>query len=507
MPLLAGVLREEGWGVAIRDLSIEYYSDSPSRPQRAQLRAAVNTRDIEALDELYFRWEDYFRKRAVTNRLGREFALLSGFSFSDVAREPLAVAAEAVSAGTPYSPFLEQRLGELSDICADVVAITIASQAQLLASIDLLIHVRKIMPRAYIIVGGNIVTRLRDSRAFHVLQDYCDQLVIYQGEAAMRELCRAIDAIGPERAKRELPRVVDGSQFRTEWPLPTFDGIAFDSIVGDPALSYVSTRGCYFGKCSFCAIPAGWSPTGYAGSRDAASMVDDLRQLHARTGIGRMKLVDEAFPPSKILSLPLHGGLLMPEWEIYARLEATWERREVLDRGYRHGLRKIYFGLEQAPSATRSYFGKRDTADPHKILMACADVGIAVHLFCMVGHPRTTRNDAWRTVEFLLANLDTIDTADLVGFRLDRGTSVPGVRPRPNIDADWHMSQMFEPTDGESLCFDEVAALEAECQEALWNAAPHLLHPLYRVIAPTSAVVVAGQMTGEAFQQVTEIVK
>jgi hypothetical protein len=202
------------------------------------------------------------------------------------------------------------------------------------------------------------------------------------------------------------------------------------------------------------------------------------------TGIPRVKFVDEAVPPSKVRLLSkrlreLGGGI---EWEGYARLETAFEDVAFLEEARAGGLRKLYFGLEQAPTSSRVVFGKNDRADSLRILHACYQAGIAVHLFCMVGHPGTSREDAEATLRFLLENESLVDTADLVGFRLDRGTKVPGVRPVPVNGSDWVMSMCYESTEAGVLSPEEVGELETACQETLWEAVPRLLHPLYRIV-------------------------
>jgi len=177
------------------------------------------------------------------------------------------------------------------------------------------------------------------------------------------------------------------------------------------------------------------------------------------------------------------------------RLEPAWEDCGLLQEARASGLRKLYFGLEQAPTASREVFGKNDRGDPLRILHRCHEAGIAVHLFCMVGHPGTSREDAAATVHFLVENESLVDTADLVGFRLDRGTTVAGVRATPD-GSDWAMSMPYEATEPGVLCAAEVGELEMVCQEALWEAVPRLLHPLYRIVGPWDTAENPPRMSG-----------
>lgn len=483
LPLIAGAAKTYGWHCETFDLSEYFYRTYGRPPARENVVSAASNQRFKELDKLYFDWEDQFRSHRSSLESGNEFGLLSGYSFAG--QRTLKQTLASLTEGTIYSRFINNDcVPQLAAKQPDLVGVTIASQEQLLPSVQLLFQIRQQLPNAFLLLGGNIVTRLRGTSAFETLCSLVDQVVLFQGDRSIIKTLQAIDADGISKARRLLPKIVaDESIPYEQWPLPDFAGIAFDKFVGIPSLSYVSTRGCYWGKCHFCAIPAGWSTRGYAGSAPGDFVAEQLFKMVAATGIRRIKFVDEAVPPAKIdpLSHRLRELNLQVEWEGYARLESAWEDSNLLERAHAGGLRKLYFGLEQAPSTDRLLLGKNDRGNMMHILHACRDAGIKVHLFCMVGHPRSSRTDAIATVDFLVENEALIDTADLVGFRLDRGTRVAGVRPVANQDCDWAMSLKYEPTESGVLSMAEVDELEFSCQEALWENVPRLLHPLYRI--------------------------
>lgn len=487
MPLLAGAAMTMGCTVEVVDLSEQFYRTYALPPTRAAVSKASREQNFEALDQLYFDWEDQLRQNPSGAEYGVTFGLLSGYHFEYLRSRPLSEIVNHLNEeGTLYSSFLnDYLLPKLLGEPPNVIAVTIASQEQVIPAIELLRFVRNAVPNAFLALGGNIVTRLRDTKVFNVLASLADQTALFQGDLAFSRLLKAVNQVGVHKAKEILPRVVSEEQIPYElWPVPAFMGIAFPESVGTPVLSYVSTRGCYWGKCHFCAIPAGWAVKGYGGSAPGSFVASQLVQMVTETGIPRVKFVDEAIPPSKVrlLSTELCRTRLGIEWEGYARLEAAWGNKSLLEEAYAGGLRKLYFGLEQSPSTDRSILGKNDYGDPLSIIRACTEVGIKIHLFCMVGHPGSSRADADATVRFLIENESLIDTADMVGFRLDRGTSVPGVRPALDQDSDWLMSLRYEPTQDHVLAQKAVEEIEASCQEALWEAVPRLLHPLYRII-------------------------
>lgn len=486
MPLLAGMARGSGWHVETWDLSEEFYRTYATPPSYSAIVSACRKGDFDTLDRLYFAWEDQFRSLPWAGDDGPTFGLLSGFSFAHFRSLPLAEVERLTREGTVYTPFLTDKvIPRLRTARPSVVGITIASQEQMVPALELLRLVRTALPDVFLLLGGNIVTRLWESPAFGTLTSLADQTVIFQGDLAFARVLEAVDELGGQGAREQLPRVVSDEFIPYEsWPVPAFDGIAFAQSVGTPVLPYVSTRGCYYGKCHFCAIPAGWSTKGYGGSAPAEFAANQLVQMVMETGIPRVKFVDEAVAPSKVRLLSkrlreLGGGI---EWEGYARLETAFEDVAFLEEARAGGLRKLYFGLEQAPTSSRMIFGKNDRGDPLRVLRACYQAGIAVHLFCMIGHPGTSRGDAEATVRFLVENESLVDTADLVGFRLDRGTKVPGIRPVPPDGSDWAMSMSYEPTQAGVLSQEEVSEIEVVCQEELWEAVPQLLHPLYRIV-------------------------
>ncbi len=491
LPLLAGVARSRGWRTEYRDLTQEFLACFSERPTRDNVLEAAARRDFGELDRLYFRWEDRVRAAVGNGREGRPFRLLSGVDFGDLSSRPLHdVAVEVRTVGTPFRRFHELVVADIETRRPPVIAVTVTSVHQIVPVIELLQLLREALPDTFVVLGGNIITRLRLERSLEVFRKLVDQVALFQGELCFARTLDTIARDGPVRARLSLPKTDGDERIPLEvWPVPDFSGVNFDAFPGVPSVPYVSTRGCYWGRCHFCAIPAGWSIRGYAGSAPPELVRDQLVRIAMDTGISRFKFVDEALAPAKAARLGdlVHDASMTVEWEAYARLERLWQDPHVLERASGGGLKKLYFGLEQAPGTDRTILNKNDSADIDNVLQLCRQFRISVHLFCMVGHPRSTPDDAWETTRYLIANRDFIDTADLVGFRLDRGTSVPGIVPRLDIISDWAMAIPWQSTEPGILTESDVSTLEIECQEALWQSAPHLLHPLFRLAGTWSA--------------------
>ncbi|NQU23857.1 MAG: hypothetical protein HQ567_21455 [Candidatus Nealsonbacteria bacterium] len=487
------------WDVRTWDLSADFYHQNSTQPTLKEILSASVDHDCASLDKLYFAWEDSLRTATTVGRHGILCGLLSGYSFPELCRimHLRDVMHPIRTDGTVFTRYYEESV--VPALMAErptVVAISISSSHQIVPSLELMALIRQHIPEAFLLLGGNVVTRLRDSSCLELLLSLSDQLALFQGEVGFCHVLQTITDVGVGRARQDLPKIAGDQQIPWEqWPTPSFAGIRFERICGLPVLPYVSTRGCYWGRCHFCGIPAGWALSGYGGSAPMSFAVEQLQRMVEETGVSRIKFVDESMSPSKARDAcqVLARSRLHLEWEAYARLEPAWENAALLEELYSCGLRKLYFGLEQAPSASRDLMNKRDGGNPLRILSACHQTRIAAHLFCMVGYPGTSREDAELTTRFLLDNQHLIDTADLVGFRLDRGTNVPGVRPGIEEARDWALALPYESIGDGMLSSSEVAELENVCQEALWQEAPHLLHPLYRLVTPWANARVSGE--------------
>lgn len=490
LPLLQGSLQAQGVETLVIDLNIRATSAIGSYVDTTRAAAASDIATLDAMNEPYFGAEDPLNELARV--YGGSWNIQTGFSFDDQPQKSTQRLFEATRRPSPFSATLHDAAKEIESFDPDVIGISVASEFQLVHAFSLAQIIKSAAVRAPVVLGGNVITRLLDPlKVAAGTFDFVDGLVPYGGEVALG----ALAAIrGDYRRFAEVPSMVwrDAGTVRenphrlvrsSEGAAPSYHGLD-GRYWGVSYATLVNERGCYYGKCSFCAIPFGWGPNGYAGRRGLDATLADMRDVSEKTGVRRFKFVDEAIRPSLVSGL---SAALPPqtfEWEAYARLEPSFEDVGLLQAGANSGLRKLYFGLEVIPSGNRGKLGKNDYGNVAAILAACADAGVKVHFFCMVGFPGTSAGDGQRTVDFVLANHDRIDTVDVVGWGYARHTRVPGVKITAPESDDLALEYDWAPEGSEILGPEEVEALADECLDSVWNVAPKMLHPTYRLVTP-----------------------
>ena len=155
----------------------------------------------------------------------------------------------------------------------DVIGISIVLQQQIFSTMTFCALIKQHFPDIHVTIGGNTVTRLRDvlpntPKLFALF----DSAVVYEGETAFLQL---VEAVGTGSDLSRIPNLIyrDDSGIHTSsvtyaedmaaLPPPDFDGLPLEKyFVPERMLSYLATRGCYWGRCEFCDHGEGY-PAGY----------------------------------------------------------------------------------------------------------------------------------------------------------------------------------------------------------------------------------------------------
>ncbi|MEO5362274.1 MAG: radical SAM protein [Magnetococcus sp. DMHC-8] len=320
---------------------------------------------------------------------------------------------------------------------ADLIGISVTYRSQLLPTLTLLHQLATQSWAPPVLLGGAFLTTLgRRLAAMHDLLPGVGGVVMFEGESALLEVV-ARTAAG--RGWEGIPNLVTiedlaGGQWVespthvedfASLPPPDFTGLPFDKyLTPEPVLPLQSVRGCYWGKCSFCAVSRATS--GRFRSRSSAEMISDMDALGHRHGCRHYYICDDATPPRTLAGLAqtIRDQGLPWRWSTEVRFERLLSPefcRTLAEGGCVH----LLFGFESSVQRVLDAMHKgTDTDTVRTILKSCRDANICVNLQAFLGFPGETVVEAERTVGFFADNRDLFTSLALGSFSAVVGSGV-----------------------------------------------------------------------------------
>jgi hypothetical protein len=256
-------------------------------------------------------------------------------------------------------------------------------------------------------------------------------------------------------------------------PTPCFDGLPLNLYLNpEPVLPILSSRGCYWGKCTFCSdiVCYRW----HYQSRDANKVVDDMQELSQKHGVTHFAFSDEAISPSSIskLSDELIKRGMKVRCSTCVRLERQFTP-ELCHKMFKAGFRLLRFGLESGCNRILNLMEKGITKETAaEVCRNAYDAGIWDHLNVVIGFPTESRAEAQETIDFLLTNKNIIHSFKISSFVLAKGAAVMKCPERYGIsgidagpDTDFNLAYNYTVSSG--LTFIEALELSNVWQERI----------------------------------------
>ncbi len=460
LPALAAQLRSEGIATLLCDDNIDYYHLLLSRPHlegvirpRLEQRAARGEeRAIQALEELpglsgrvdeacrvirdpeqFFHLQRFHGARAVLDRTVRVASAAYGrtkmglYSFSMRYPSGSSKAMAAAALDEEENPFLDYyravSVPRLKSANPAVVGLSVSSVNQSIGAFTLARLIKEELPRTLVVVGGNTFNRFTGQLLENaLLYRWVDGYVVGEGETALLRLAQAMAGDRNlehvpnlfwrrdwQQPQSELPdpgMIVEnpkaGAEDLNALPLPDFDGMPLDRYLSPlPVLPLETSRGCPWARCAFCSHFKLGESFRY---RKPDVVLEDIRALKEKYGTSHIVLVDNSIPVRSLreISRGLIDRNLEINWTCYTRYTKSFTP-EFCSQLVESGCRSIWFGLESASQRVLERMDKGTTVDvTRQVTHNCLDAGIAVDLFCMVGFPTETADEALETLAFIL---------------------------------------------------------------------------------------------------------
>lgn len=353
----------------------------------------------------------------------------------------------------------------------DVVGISIVQQKQLISTFTFCKMIKEQSPQTHITIGGNIVTRLRDAiKESRALFELFDTAILYEGESAFLQL---VDALGKgETDLSVLPNLIhkDASgaivqnkevfaENMDQLPPPDFDGLPLEKyFVPKLILPYLATRGCYWGKCTFCDHFQGYVE-GYR-TKQIAQITEEIKFLQDKYGNRHFHFTDESYPPAlfRKLSRSLTDNKIDIAWTTHMRFEESLLDDEVWDDAAKSGCRYLHFGYESGNDRVLKLMDKATNLDAIRTnLRMSAKYGIWNHIMGFFGFPGETEEESNDSKQFVHDNRENIHSLGFMTFVLGKFSPVAmepekyGVSCYKNPEWDLALDYYFTVDEGLSI--------------------------------------------------------
>lgn len=318
----------------------------------------------------------------------------------------------------------------------DVIGISIVLKQQLFSSMTFCAMIKEQFPGIHITIGGNTVTRLRDVLPqAHNMFSLFDTAIMYEGETAFLQL---VNAIGTDRNFSTIPNLIfkDSTGIHTSMitsaedmstlPPPDFDGLSLEKyFVPDRILPYLSTRGCYWGRCEFCDHGEGYT-AGYR-AKNIGQIIEDIRHLRDKYQVAHFHFPDESYPAAlfKKLTRRLIEADLQIAWSTHLRFEESLLDDRVWADAERSGCKFLHMGFESGSERVLKLMGKATTTEViQRSLETSSRHGVWNHVMGFFGFPGETFEDAKTTVRFLENNKEHVHSIGFGTFDLSKYSPV-----------------------------------------------------------------------------------
>ncbi|GFO97568.1 hypothetical protein ig2599ANME_1772 [groundwater metagenome] len=317
-----------------------------------------------------------------------------------------------------------------------LAGISIINTSQLIPGLTLANLIKKADRSIHINIGGSVFTRLvNEISSNEALFSVFDSVIVHEGETALLSL---IKHLNNEFDLRDIPNLIykDAAGIRVNkisphgedinsLPTPCFDGFPLEQYFSpELVLPVLSSRGCYWRRCTFCDHSYGYS--GHYRPRDVDILYNDLKTLKTRYKTSFFTFQDEGISSKLIsaLSDKIIENDLDISWLADSRFEPAFSSllsKKIADAG----CRMLYFGLESANDRILKCMDKGIKKE--NVLNICkytTDAGIWTHLFLIFGFPTETREEARETKDFIMQNANMINSMSFGSFQLTRHSKV-----------------------------------------------------------------------------------
>ncbi len=315
----------------------------------------------------------------------------------------------------PYLNLLEKKLmPTVAWQDYGLVGISVIHVGQVIAGLTLARLLKKSQPHLHIVIGGSVFTRHIDilDNKQALFEEIFDSLILFEGELPLLKLVEQLKAGGdlnevPNLIHLDQGRVVKNPKAQSlpydQLVRPTFDQLPLDKyLMPYPVLPYMASRGCYWGKCTFCTHSHIYDS--YYRKENEERVAEDLAYLGKRYNTRYFTFSDEAISPNAFSRMAKAITKLKVDMRALGMLKFeadSVETVELFEEIFEAGFIMLFFGLESANDRILSIIDKGcDQATEKRVLENSSQAGIWNHLYLFFGFPTEELHEAEDTIQF-----------------------------------------------------------------------------------------------------------
>ena len=299
-----------------------------------------------------------------------------------------------------------------------IVGLSIIHIGQVIPGLTLARQLRKLYPNLHIVVGGSVFNRhadLLDDKQ-ELFKEFFHSLIVSEGELPLDQLVQHLKEnkslhTVPNLIHLEGDKVIRNPKSEAlpyeELSCPTFDQLPLEKyLMPYPVLPYMSSRGCYWGKCTFCTHSFIYDS--HYRKENEVRVAEELEHLSKKYKTKYFTFSDEAISPNAFNRMSkeiLKRGVEMRSLGMLKFESSEKETPELFDDIYRAGFLMLFFGLESANDRILSVIDKGcDQETERAVLKHSSEAGIWNHLYLFFGFPTEEREEAEDTIKFTIEN-------------------------------------------------------------------------------------------------------
>jgi hypothetical protein len=304
----------------------------------------------------------------------------------------------------PFFPYFRDRLWRLfEESQPSFVGFSLNYFSQALTAFAMIGLVKKLLPRAVIILGGGLVTSWLHGPSWkNPFRALADHMVAGPGEDALLSIAGAASS-GTLHVTPDYLPFCSNEYFAPGYILP-----------------YSASRGCYYRKCSFCPETAEENPYAPVATDRA---ITDLQSLVNERKPVLIHLLDNAISSSLMNSLAQNPP--GAPWYGFARIGRQLTDLDFCASLRRSGCIMLKLGLESGDQDVLDRLQKGiDLGTASLALKTLNRAGIGTYVYLLFGTPEETETGARKTLDFVIRHSKEISFLNLAIFNMPVSTAV-----------------------------------------------------------------------------------